>query len=451
MMKNCKVKIFVCFFLLFTILCSACSSCGDGSSSGEDSGTATSGDSDSDSDADTDADNDSDTDTDGDSDTDIDGDTDVDSDSDSDGDADSDVDSDSDSDTDLGLPEGCQLLSPANANGYGWTGSEAMHNDHIAWRWIEHSTSPSQIILMVRELSTQNQKELIRREYPDTIDRPTIYGGNIYFERETSASDALSREIFSIGVEETTETQLTQNEAADATAKGGSRYVVYTSIIETDELDKNRLIYYDSVNKTNTIIHEDMGLIFAYNGARWVAFMSDNQLYKYDIEHPENGYELIHPEKLGVFYMSFDKATHELITGIYINGVTNRYDLYAWDMETNTYTILVDDPLDQLLPDYHGHIVGYVDSQEAGVYWFSSNSGDVRIIDRETKEKRIVLPLDTYYGLSIWSHYLAVNNVGRWGDSLILCDLKEGGFVDDAGHVIPDGAGMDGGIDSGAK
>jgi len=38
----------------------------------------------------------------------------------------------------------------------------------------------------------------------------------------------------------------------------------------------------------------------------------------------------------------------------------------------------------------------------------------------------------------------AFNNWGIWGDSIILCDLVEDGFMDADGHVIPEDA--DGGM-----
>ncbi len=53
-----------------------------------------------------------------------------------------------------------------------------------------------------------------------------------------------------------------------------------------------------------------------------------------------------------------------------------------------------------------------------------------------------VLPLQTYYGLSISGHHVAVNNVSKWGDSIILCDLEEAGIMKD-GHVIPEASGQD--------
>jgi len=132
-----------------------------------------------------------------------------------------------------------------------------------------------------------------------------------------------------------------------------------------------------------------------------------------------------------------------------MSGITTGYDIVTWDMETNEYTLLVNEPYDQGLPDADGHIVTYLDSQAAGGGWFGSYHSEVKIIDRDTLEKRVVLPLDTYYGLGIWDHYLAVNNVGMWGDSIVVCDLEIMDLVDSEGHVIPEGSGADAGADGG--
>jgi hypothetical protein len=104
------------------------------------------------------------------------------------------------------------------------------------------------------------------------------------------------------------------------------------------------------------------------------------------------------------------------------------------------------------MPDIDNHIVVYVDSQAAGEHWGDNQLGEVRIIDRETLVKRTITPVDRFYGIGIWERWIVFNNVGIWGDSLILCDLLEGGFVDAEGHVCPEDEGcpeLDGGVDGG--
>jgi len=90
----------------------------------------------------------------------------------------------------------------------------------------------------------------------------------------------------------------------------------------------------------------------------------------------------------------------------------------------------------------------YLDSNPAGEYWFSEYHCETRVLDMETGVVRTVMPLDAYFGPSIWGHYVVVNNYGAWGDSLVLCDLEEGGIMDASGHIIPE-YGSDAGVDGG--
>jgi len=90
------------------------------------------------------------------------------------------------------------------------------------------------------------------------------------------------------------------------------------------------------------------------------------------------------------------------------------------------------------LSPFFCHVVAYADSQANEDGWFTGdNWAEVKIIDRDTKEKRTITSMDRFYGIGIWDRYLAFNNWGMWGDSIILCDLVEGGFMDADGHVIP--------------
>jgi hypothetical protein len=214
---------------------------------------------------------------------------------------------------------------------------------------------------------------------------------------------------------------------------------------------------HEFASSTETTIANEIIMAKAFDGTRWVAMIycpggiSDCHLYKYDFETPWAETQLMYDGALDHMWMSFEKDSHELVGGLYMPGVTERLDIVVWDMETNNYAILVNDEWDQGLPDADGHLVGYIDSQANDSAWYGVHLSEVKIIDRDTLEKRVVLPLDTYYGLGIWSHYLAVNNVGAWGDSIVLCDLEEMGLVDGSGHVCPESgcpeidAGVDGG------
>ncbi len=427
-------------FLLSFVLAS-CSSCGSNDSGPNDSGTTTGADADTD--ADSDSDTDTDSDIDGDADTDSDSDSDSDSDTDADTDGDTDSDADSDSDTDLGLPIGCEIVTPANSNGMGWTGRRALDSGFMTWRWID---TGDQSILMIRNLQSKEQSELLRREYPLTIDTPALFEKNVFFGRKIFPDGGSTRELFMVGLQDAEETRLTINDESDANPVGGDSNVVFISIDDNSSIQS--LVALDFVNNKPLVIIDDMSSIdYEFDGTQWVVFRHDDFWYKFDITNPGLGYELLYPETIGIL-PSFNQETHELATGTWKTGLTNDYDIDVWDMNENTRTTLVNDDLDQLLPDYSGHVIAYLDSKKSGSKWYGAYEAEVKIVDRDTRAIRIALPLDTYYGVSLWSHYLAVNNVGKWGDSLILCDLKEGGLVDDGGHVIAESDGVDSGPDA---
>ena len=62
----------------------------------------------------------------------------------------------------------------------------------------------------------------------------------------------------------------------------------------------------------------------------------------------------------------------------------------------------------------------------------------VRLMDRDAEAIRVVMPLATDCGIGIWERWTAFINVGRHGDSLIICDLVEDGYLDADLHVIPE-------------
>jgi hypothetical protein len=401
---------------------------------------------------------DSDAGTDSDADTDADADADTDADTDTDSDADTDTDSDTDTDTGEPLPVGCTLVEPANENGFGWTGREALDNDYLVWRWMDESTTPETFHLMRRQLSTGLQEEVIERTFPDLIDTPTVFSDSIYFSRETSGSGEYpnTREVFSVGIFDSVENQLTDNVVSDANPIGGEGYVVHTYSSDSTSEYGLRALNLSSVTESS-IVEDEVIQADTFDGTRWVAMIycpggvSDCRLFKYDFDNTASGSQEMYATPLDHMWMSFEKQSHTLVGGFYIPGVTNGYDLMTWNMETNEYTILVGDSYDQGLPDADGHIVGYVDSQASGMGWWTTQEAEVKIIDLDTHAVRTVLPLDVYYGLGLWSHYLAVNNYGMWGDSIVLCDLEVMGLVDSAGHVCPESgcSGADGGVDAG--
>jgi len=422
---------------LSALYLNGCSSCSDQSTKSKDAGKDVSKNPDRDGDTGADSDTDSDTDSDSDSDTD--------SDSDSDSDTDSDIDSDTDSDYDASLPTGCEFITPANENFDGWTGQYAMDDNHLIWAWINHG-SPSEIFLMDRTLSNNSQREILREVYPDDIEKPTIYGENVVFSRKIDISEASTREVFLIKLGESKENRITNNNISDGNPISGERYFVYFSV-GGGRFD---LTYVDSTNGSETII-TSQPLKWTYDGKKWVVYNNAAGLYKYDVTNPQQGSQQMYSGSIGIWHMAFNPDTGELISGTY-TGVTQYSDLWAWNMNNDEYEVIISEPYDQCLPDSEGYVIAYVDSQANGTPWNDGgDKAEVRIVDRETKVIRTVMPLDVYYGIGIWGQYLAMNNYGRWGDSIILCDLVEGGFMDGTGHVIPENVPDGGSKDGGSK
>jgi len=193
---------------------------------------------------------------------------------------------------------------------------------------------------------------------------------------------------------------------------------------------------------------------YAFDGEHWVAFVNDYHLYKFDLNNPGAGAQLMYPDQVGIPIMAFNGTTGELVTGVNIPSVTNYFSIDVWDISTNARTTVVDGPWDQVAPDAYGYLIAYFDSQVTGENWFPDQYSQIKLVDAETHEVRTITPyVDHQYNLALWDKWLAFNNVGVWGDILVLCDLEAGGFIDADGHVIPEGsdpdAGVDGGMDGG--
>jgi len=412
-------------------LAAACSSCSGGDDQPGDASTDT----------------DSDTDTDTDSDTDTGTDTDTDTDSDTDTDTDTDSDSDTETDTELELPSYCQLMSPVNSLDFGWTGRFAMDNDHLVWRWIDVD---DQSVLMARTLSTGEQWELLRDPYPEVINRPSIHGDNVCFDRY---SDTVL-DIYRIGLSDIEETLIASSEYTEAECAGGENGVLYQI---GGEDYYGGLRYTDYSTSDMVSIGEAPGTIvndIMFDGVRWVVYTeyvgaTEEYIYKFDLSNTAAGVQPVDPANIQVEGADVHEPTQSLIAGASISGVTDNIDLVRWDLETNERTVLLSADWDQLLPDTSGFAVMYLDSNPAGEHWFAEFQCDVKVMDLETGVIRTVMPLDAYFGSAIWSHWVAVNNYGHWGDSIILCDLEEGGIMDSEGHIIPEGSDPDAGVDGG--
>ena len=327
-----------------------------------------------------------------------------------------------------------------------------MDSEHMVWTWIDSSVSPQESVLVERRLSTGVQTELVRSVSPISTTAPSVKGSKVFFERETVPGDALTREVFEIDISSSSETQVTSNSQADASIAAGENFVVYRSYSDADGGYNSMLRYYNLNAHTEHYIAQNMSgsITFGFDGDHWVAFTNNDHLYKFDLNDPGSGAQLMYADPLGITGLVFNDATGELFTGVNIPGVTNNVSVEAWNINTNARRTVVDDDWDQILPDSDGYLTAFLDSQVAGQNWFPNQLSQVKILDLTTSEVRTVVPqVDAQYGLALWDKWLAFNNVGAWGDVLVLCDLEAGGFIGSDGHVIPEtttDAGVDGGI-----
>jgi hypothetical protein len=353
-------------------------------------------------------------------------------------DTDTAIDADDDGDTSI-LPTGCTFVWPTTDIGYGWAGLYSIDAGKFVWRWADTSSRPSRSVLMVRDLAVGADREVLRRTYPDMLDVPSIYDDSVFFMSMTEEGVGSSGEIFAVSLIDGPERQLTDNDVADGFPVGGDAYVVYMTGYDLPDggyVDEYR--YADlSDGSEHTLIERSPGAEFAFDGRRWIALQSDGRLYKFDLLRPSEGPQLITERHTGTKGMAFDRDTGTLIIAT-ATGTTEYLMLEAWDVTTNASSLLVDDPWDQYACDVDGHVVVYQDSQAAGERYGEHGYSELRIIDRDTGVKRVVMPLDTYFSVGIWERWIAFNNYGMYGDSLITCDLVAGGYMDEDLHVIPE-------------
>jgi hypothetical protein len=366
-----------------------------------------------------------------------DADVDVDTAGDADAEAEADVaedvrDADADVDGSTGLPDWCSYVWPTTDIAYGWRGRHSIDDGTFVWSWVEGDVTT----LMARDLATGSDHELLRRSYPLHLDLPSVHGGSIFFQSRTLEEE--DGEVFRIPVSGGAESQVTDDtDEDDGFVMAGHRYVVYYSYLLAPV--QKRYAYSDATDGSKHIIasptwgESEIG----YDGHRWVAFTEDWGLYKFDLENPGDGYRQISTERLNTLGLAFDRDTGTLVASV-VTADSDDLRLELWDMETEAMTVLLDEPWSQVIPDVDGHVVVYQDSQAAGERYGESMRSDLRVIDRDSHAIRVVMPLDTYYGVGIWERWIAFNNYGRYGDSLITCDLVAGGFLDADLHVIPE-------------
>jgi hypothetical protein len=376
-----------------------------------------------------------------DSEADVDSDEDVGPDADADGDADADdADGDDGWDADSLLPTGCRFVTPTRDIMYGWSGRYSIDAGQFVWRWIDTSSLPTRDVLMVRNLVSGTDREVLRRTYPDVIEKPAVHGDSVVFFSQTIADDASSQEIFLVSLTGGSERPVTSNTVADGSPLAGDGHVVYRS--SPDPPPPGMAGEYRYVDLSDTSEHplaDRAGRSeIAYDGHRWVAYANEESLFRFDLSDPGAGPQLLTARLLDSLGLAFDRDTGVLIAAVWVPGESDDFRLETWDVAAGTMTVLLDAPWSQVLCDVDGHVVVYEDSQAAGETWGAHNSADLRILDRDTGAMRVVMPLDTYYGVGIWERWIAFNNYGTYGDSLIICDLVAGGYMSDDLHVIPE-------------
>jgi hypothetical protein len=355
-----------------------------------------------------------------------------------DGDGAADDDAGDDHDADALLRIGCRFVLPTRDIGYGWSGRYSIDAGKFVWRWIDSAPDPDEYVLMEWDLISGTQREVLRRTSPEVLSIPSLHGNWVAFF--STEGGIPPYEIYRVSLLGGSEERLTANGSVDINALAGSERVTYTSRQEPPDggvILEHR--YVEAASGTESVISaRSPGSEQAFDGERWVAFDYEDYLHKFDLLDPGAGARRVAPYTMGIAGLAFDRDTGVLIVAAFISGESDDFRLEEWDLATDTRMIILDEPWSQVVPDVDGHVVVYQDSQAAGETYFAHQFSDLRIVDRETGVKRIVMPLDTYYGVGIWERWIAFNNYGMYGDSLIICDLVEAGYMDTDLHVVPE-------------
>ncbi len=343
-------------------------------------------------------------------------------------------------DADSILPTGCRFVLPARGIFNGYSGRNAIDDGKFVWRTVDSSSLPSDSVLMVRELASGADREVLRRTYPELVEKPSVHGDSAAFFSPTIGEDASSQEIYRVPLFGGDPDRLTNDTVPDGNPMAGRDHVVYRS--NPDSLPSGMVGEYRYVDLRDDSNHA-ISTIGApnevtFDGYRWVAWASEHFLYKFDLSDPGAGPQQLAPYEMGITGMAFDRDTGLLITGVHRVGESDDYRLQTWNMTTGETSVLLDQPWSQVMGDVDGHVVVYDDSQVAGEPYWSHQYSELRILDRDTGVIRVVMPLDIYYGVGIWERWIAFNNYGIYGDSLIICDLVAAGYMDAELHVVPE-------------
>ena len=420
------------------VLFSSCSKDKKDDNDNNDSGT---GDTDTDTDVDADTDTGSDADTDTDTDTDTDGDTDTDS--------DSDTDTDTDADGDW-LPPGCEVVS---TTAQGWSSELSFSGDIMVWIDDDEETEMPEIRCLT--LSTGEELIAVDNVASGYYDHASIWGDWIYWDWMLDGADGYSREIFRKNVVTSAQQQLTDSDCAKYSPLPGEDKAVYLRAcggetpIEMYVLTLDSLV---SVLVSNEVTGNPSG--YDYDGVKWVVWVDEiapstgvNNQYKYDVQNGV-GPTVIETPVYDTVWPRIDNGVAYSATAAYPLDLDFGYDVRASDLETGINTWVFPSAWDQMGGTVSGRVLGYADTEELAHNWFADQTAHVELYDLDTGLTRNLTEVPAEYsGFARHDKYMAY----QYGDTLILCDLEAGGFIDATGHLCPESgcrdadAGVDGG------
>jgi hypothetical protein len=270
----------------------------------------------------------------------------------------------------------------------------------------------------------------------------TIFEQHVYWVKQMDGAESLSRELFRLNIETRETEQLTDNDCAEFALFGGSEHIVYFYQCEGGTVELRSMDL--GTREAETIASNAWGNPAGgdYDGEQWVVWISEDVAYKYDVLNK------IGPTPLDT---SLGLSTWPKISGTKVYSGSwetpvdpdKKCDIHVHDLETSENAWVFTSPWDQIGPSVSGYVLAYLDTEELALHWLSDPFAHVEIFDLETKVTRRITNLpEIYYTVTVNGKHLA------WGagdQTIIICDLEAGGFIDQSGHVIPEGANLDGG------
>jgi hypothetical protein len=197
-----------------------------------------------------------------------------------------------------------------------------------------------------------------------------------------------------------------------------------------------------------------------FDGFRYVAWGWHDEdlgggdlIYLFDIENPTSPSEPLYPEAYRQVGGIIADGKIYASTGV-LDDVTNGWDIWIYDIASETMDWLDHSPWDQMVPIVSGNVIAYLDTEELESSFYTNGGiSNIELKDLETGVTNQVTTESGDWGpMAISGKYLVFLHDLY---NLIACDLEAGGFIDAAGHVCPESgcpdldAGVDGGADGG--